>query len=122
MTEIEIAPPTIADRVRAFLHPPPRVVGGDRDDPPRVVLVRQSCFDDVVLILEALAHVLAVRLKTTDAEEETEVMIEHLKTLVGELTMSGDISENARTHDPDEFKKDLRSLLAEGADPRYQDR
>lgn len=124
MTELE-QPPSISDRVHAFLHPPQRpdaeAAGDDPDAAPRTI--NGHGFDDTVLILEALVDALQARLVDTVAKDATEAMVETLTKLIGDLTnAAGDVSRNARDWAAEEWKTDLRWVLAMGTDPRYKDR
>lgn len=117
----EIANPTLSDRFQAFYRPlrrPEDVI--DPDTAPRII--NAADFDDVVLILEALTDALQARQENTKASDSTETMIEQLTQLVTDLTAAGGEVDRNNYGAGEEWKTDLRYLLAMGADPRYKDR
>lgn len=117
----EIANPTLSDRFQAFYRPlrrPEDVI--DPETAPRIL--NAADFDDVVLTLEALTDALQGRQENTKAPDATEAMIEQLTQLVTNLTATGGEVDRNGYGAGEEWKTDLRYLLAMGTDPRYKDR
>ena len=71
--------------------------------------------------LEALSDALQARKGNTKATESTEAMIDQLNQLVTDLTTTGGDVDRNDYGTGDEWKTDLRYLLAVGTDSRYKD-
>lgn len=119
----EIAHPTIADRVQAFMNPLQRPA--DSLDPDtRRSTVETDDFEDAVLILEAVVDALRARVDSVDdmpaVSAEIAGTADQIQAVVDALTAAGGDVDRESYGVGEDWKRDLRYALAKGADSYYQ--
>ncbi|MDQ4110288.1 MAG: hypothetical protein M3306_04200 [Actinomycetota bacterium] len=117
----EIAHPTIADRVQAFMNPLQRPA--DNLDPDtRRSTVETADFEDAVLILEAVVDALRARVDNNMPAVSAEIAgtADQIQAVADDLTAAGGDVDRESYGVGEEWKRDLRYALAKGADSYYQ--